>query len=64
MAWTKQKPTAPGYYWFKGFPGDEPMIVLINFKGQYLMAGGGFNLTQNILDNGEWSDKIEPPKDM
>jgi hypothetical protein len=65
MSWTKQRPTKPGYYWWRiDAETPEPQIVEISTK-EVLEPGCWqvrFRHSENILGlvHGEWQGPLKP----
>ena len=60
--WSKTKPTAPGWYWYRGEAHeDNPFIVLVDQAGQFQWPDGGYQ--QVGLAKGEWAGPIEEPRE-
>jgi hypothetical protein len=62
MNWTTDKPTKPGWYWYRG-ECDGHTVKVIHFidddgNGPYLATSE--DLALNDLD-GEWAGPVEPP---
>jgi hypothetical protein len=58
--WTTQKPTAAGWYWFRGESHEaDPFIVLVDEAGQFQWPDGGFQ--EVSLAKGEWAGPIPEP---
>ena len=62
MTWTTEKPTKPGWYWYRGECGGHTVKVIHYIDddgdGPYLATSEDLNLTD--LD-GEWAGPVEPP---
>jgi hypothetical protein len=62
LAWTTERPTKPGWYWYRGqFNGNT--VKVIHFidddgDGPYIVTSD--DLALNDLD-GEWAGPVEPP---
>lgn len=71
MRWTKEKPTATGWYWYRGDydpSGKEaqPLVVHMDTEGKVLLlsprAWKPFTEYPDLdVLNGEWAGPIEPP---
>ena len=60
--WTEGKPTAAGWYWFRGLAHEvDPFIVQVDEVGQFQWPDGGFQ--EVTLAKGEWAGPIQPPED-
>jgi len=58
--WTKQKPTEPGWYWFRGEAHEtDPFIVQVDEAGQFQWPDGGYQ--EASLAKGEWAGPIQEP---
>ena len=67
MSWTLQKPTTPGWYWFRepGLNLDKPMPAWVYQTGQILYvklcgAHEAFEDTRLTDLKGEWAGPITP----
>lgn len=68
-AWTDQKPTVPGWYWFKcdetWCQYDPRIVEIIEYPGEpakyWTVRGAGINWSLGNLP-GQWSGPIEKPK--
>lgn len=67
LKWTKEKPTEPGWYWYKGHaPGfklEAPWIVLIESEAGELAARwpvNGYRYVDHM--KGEWCGPLEVPE--
>ena len=60
LVWTKDKPTAKGWYWWRGLEEDtEPLILFVDEVGYFQWTDG---TSQEVgLTKGEWAGPIEPP---
>ena len=60
--WSKDKPTAAGWYWFRG-PAHEAdsFIVQVDEVGQFQWPDGGFQ--EVTLAKGEWAGPIQQPEE-
>ena len=59
--WTTKKPTAAGWYWFRGLVHeDDPFIVQVDEVGQFQWPDGGFQ--EVALAKGEWAGPIQLPR--
>jgi len=62
--WTKEKPTEPGYYWYRYNSYCKPEIYQLFIKLSVLYAA--INFYPDAMEvsglGGEWSERIEPPK--
>lgn len=60
--WTDTKPTAAGWYWFRGQAHEaDPFIVQVDDTGQFQWPDGGFQ--EVTLAKGEWAGPIEEPSE-
>lgn len=66
MTWTTEKPTVPGYYWYR-IQGNDDQIVEVVFSKRdgcfevYWMAdNGGWPL--QFTNGAEWAGPIKPPQ--
>ena len=58
--WTKTKPSAAGWYWFRGQAHEaDSFIVQVDEAGQFQWPDGGFQ--EVALAKGEWAGPIQPP---
>jgi hypothetical protein len=62
MNWTADKPTKPGWYWYRGGSDGHTVKVLhfIDDDGDGPYIATSEDLTLNDLD-GEWAGPVEPP---
>lgn len=57
--WTTQKPTKPGWYWWRDVEGDEVVVELME-SGAFFWGADKFDPNAS----GEWSSEpIEEPKE-
>jgi hypothetical protein len=68
MTWTLQKPTKPGWYWYReqALNLDKPMPAWVYQSGQVLyvkLCGAHEDLEERGVNelNGEWAGPISPP---
>lgn len=60
--WTKMKPVAAGWYWFRGEAHEtEPFIVQVDEVGQFQWPDGGFQEVK--LAKGERAGPIQLPEE-
>jgi hypothetical protein len=69
LSWTTEKPSKPGWYWFRFGPIDEPVMFCI-----FVRAGtrGGELWVRHVLPlisekpvsyyDGQWAGPLEPPE--
>ena len=71
MTWTTEKPTKPGWYWWRQLPTDtEFQIVRVRVDDMGLQSDDGKSLIAlndkfyELVENmpGEWAALLEPPK--
>jgi hypothetical protein len=55
-AWTTDKPTMPGWYWYRNKPAQEAILVRFDGINYFPMDSNAW------LDLGEWSGPITPPE--
>jgi len=55
FVWTKNKPTEPGWYWYKRMGGDVD-IVYVRWYGKKLCI-----MNWEIADDAEWAGPIPEP---
>lgn len=67
MAWTKQRPHSPGWYWFRGQAGHETVeleVIRLDYgeNGQLTPASSfGFQEWTNLNKfDGYWEGPLEP----
>ena len=61
--WTKEKPTKPGFYWYR-YESDDvgPEVAGINDKGDVIFLGEDV-LNFGVHDDMEfWSEPLTPPE--
>jgi len=68
MAWSKHKPTAPGFYWFRGKLDEQhyfegPTILELHGEGQELFAKILRETEWPSIESavGDWSEKLSIP---
>lgn len=60
--WSENRPTQPGWYWYRGLTGeDDPMIVQVDEAGYFQWPDGGFQ--EVLLTEGQWAGPIVPPEE-
>jgi hypothetical protein len=60
MNWTTDKPTKPGWYWWRNLKdGMQPSMTLVDKDKGGLYAGGSYV----SFIGGEWAGPLEPPKE-
>jgi hypothetical protein len=60
--WTKTKPSAAGWYWFRGSANEaDPFIVQVDEVGHFRWPDGGFQ--EVTLAKGEWAGPIQLPEE-
>ena len=65
--WRKDKPTAPGWYWFRLAPGHYPIIERYDkdeYGGLVMYTPSNGQLLKFPLAPGEWCGPLEPPHDQ
>lgn len=63
MTWTSEKPTVPGWYWWKDKDGKQAKFnVGPGDLGLWLWYRDGFGWVP-IPSYGEWSGPLKPPKE-
>jgi hypothetical protein len=61
LRWTEEKPTEPGWYWYRGEVDDaDPLIVEVDRAGYFQWPDGGFQEVK--LTKGEWAGPIPLPE--
>jgi hypothetical protein len=65
MNWTTDKPTKPGWYWYRRSGSSEALLVHHGFACDQIVELPGVDepvtfRTENI-DNGQWAGPLEPP---
>lgn len=66
MKWTHEKPTAPGWYWYKNADDEIPEIACVISKGGelYLSFFGEYTFEVELADClGEFAGPIPKPED-
>lgn len=62
MKWTKEKPTQPGWYWWRDKYSSD--IVHVTEDSGMLVVKLGFDIEDFIIDlSGEWAGPICPPEE-
>jgi len=56
MSWTTQKPTVPGWYWYRELEGEPEILSIYKDDGQLVISGIGLQEFP-----GEWTGPLEPP---
>ena len=56
MSWTTEKPSKPGWYWYRESKGEPEILSLYKDDGQLLISGIG--LQEFPV---EWAGPLEPP---
>ncbi len=56
MSWTTEKPTVPGWYWYRELEGEAEILSVYKDDGQLLISGIGLQEFP-----GEWAGSLEPP---
>jgi hypothetical protein len=56
MTWTTEKPTVPGWYWYREIEGEPEILSIYKDNGQLLISGIGLQEFP-----GEWAGPLEPP---
>lgn len=67
MKWTREKPTQPGWYWWRA-PRKRPRVLLVSAyaftKTRYQDGlGGDVYLVENMVP-GEWAGPIPEPEEV
>jgi len=69
LEWTTEKPTQPGFYWFRFYPIHEPAMVFVfvraGIHGRELWLRHALPLIAEspVSDyNGQWAGPLEPPE--
>jgi hypothetical protein len=57
MTWTTQKPTVPGWYWYREIEGEPEILSIYKDNGQLLISGIGLQEFP-----GEWVGPLESPR--
>jgi hypothetical protein len=65
MSWTNDRPTTPGWYWFRRTAGDEPRVLRLDGAPDHLahvyeIGIGGAPVTA-ALPSGEWCGPLAAP---
>lgn len=59
--WTRKRPTEPGWYWFRGCPDLNPMVVWVSTTGGICECAKLFNPDSSVdLMDGEWQGPLTP----
>lgn len=62
MTWTSDKPTVPGWYWYRGYE-DADRVVHVMDNGESLVACSfEFSESMFYLD-GQWAGPIPAPEE-
>lgn len=63
LQWSPERPTKPGWYWYRG-PGEggDLLIVLVDEAGYFQWPDGGFSEAEHT--DGDWAGPLDPPEDM
>jgi hypothetical protein len=64
MTWTTQKPTRPGWYWYRDLPFRTEFVVNVCelVTGELFASADGFDQYVERL-SGEWAGPLEVPHD-
>jgi len=69
MTWTSDKPTQPGWYWWRNRVGvpkpyhDDEIVKVYLKRGHLNIAFMNGNRIDGIDIAGEWAGLLEPPKE-
>lgn len=62
MTWTTDKPTRPGWYWWRyDATSPTPAIYHVELDHKALITRGWMNSALPLVDDGEWAGPLEPP---
>jgi hypothetical protein len=56
VIWTNEKPTVPGWYWYRELEGEPEILSIYKDDGQLLISGIGL-----LEFPGEWAGPLERP---
>jgi hypothetical protein len=60
--WTTEKPTTPGWYWYRAFDDADRVVHVMEMGGDDLTACAFEWQTSIKYMNGNWVGPIEPPR--
>lgn len=62
LAWTTEKPTKPGFYWYRlNDHDDSPVIVSVGPDTDMVGPWPDGSDSRLSKENGEWAGPLEPP---
>jgi hypothetical protein len=65
MIWTTEKPTKPGWYWYRKDPVDASMLLYCGATWDHIVDFAGLNepvaFMKDHLLEGQWAGPLEPP---
>lgn len=67
MKWTSEKPTKPGWYWYKSL--RRPTQVMQVYANEFFVRGvlfaqsSGLNSTRVAKLTGQWAGPLEEPQE-
>ena len=63
LIWTLTKPTAAGWYWYRGLSEDnDPLIVYVDEVGYFQWPDG--QSQEVVFTKGQWAGLIHPPQEV
>ncbi len=67
MKWSSNKPTKPGWYWWRA-PGKNPRVLRVwAYEGSKPTCQDGFGGDEDFIENmvpGEWAGPIPEPEEV
>jgi hypothetical protein len=65
MTWTTEKPTVPGWYWWRRPYGKREIQTIIRVKEYKFQPGIVFIYSGRRIEDcrGEWAGPLEPPEE-
>ncbi len=64
LRWTSEKPSVPGWYWYRGETDLNEIIVWVSTDLRVVFAGTNFRSWPVEEIAGEWSGPLTPPDDQ
>jgi hypothetical protein len=62
MNWTTDKPTVPGWYWWRSNTEDPTMVEVVKCRRVCMVLEPDSNMGVEVpLYVGEWAGPLEPP---
>ena len=62
LSWTTDKPTMPGWYWWREVDSKDGFIVQVDIEGETVSSSGtADDASLDEMVGGEWAGPLEPP---